>query len=102
MAPPPKDDAVSVVESLDVKSSVSGSDVSTKSPPKPLPILLSIAMFLLFIASGGGLTTSALQFRPSRSGKRDCLTQSFILFAVGPRYSARTLTGMLAYTITSP
>ncbi|KAI8175023.1 putative secreted lipase [Colletotrichum sp. SAR 10_86] len=88
MAPPPKDDAVSVVESLDVKSSVSGSDVSTKSPPKPLPILLSIAMFLLFIASGGGLTTSALQFRPSRSGKRDCLTQSFILFAsmISPMY----------------
>ncbi|KAF9877250.1 hypothetical protein CkaCkLH20_05516 [Colletotrichum karsti] len=88
MAPPPKEDAVSVVESLDVKSSVSGSDVSTKSPPKPLPILLSIAMLLLFVASGGGLTTSALQFRPSRAGKRDCLTQSFILFAsmISPMY----------------
>ncbi|KAF6828118.1 hypothetical protein CPLU01_08715 [Colletotrichum plurivorum] len=90
MAPPAKgkaDDAVSV-ESLETKSSMSGSDVSTKSPPKPLPILISIAMFLLFISAGGGLTTSALQFRPSRSGKRDCLTQSFILFAsmISPMY----------------
>ncbi|TDZ48295.1 hypothetical protein CTRI78_v008339 [Colletotrichum trifolii] len=89
MAPPPKaEDTVSVVESLDTKSSMSGSDLSTKSPPKPLPILLSISMFLLFLAAGGGLTTSALQFRPSRSGKRDCLTQSFILFAsmMSPMY----------------
>ncbi|KAL0943158.1 uncharacterized protein CTRU02_201044 [Colletotrichum truncatum] len=89
MAPPPKgDDTVSVVESLDVKSSVSGSDTSVKSAPKPLPILLSIALFLLLLASGGGLTTSALQFRPSRSGKRDCLTQSFMLFAsmISPMY----------------
>lgn len=86
MAPPAKDkadDAVSV-ESLETKSSMTGSDVSTKSPPKPLPILISIAMFLLFVSAGGGLTASALQFRPSRSGKRDCLTQSFILFAVRP------------------
>lgn len=98
MAPAPKEDVVSVVESLDVKSSVSGSDISTKSPPKPLPILLSIAMFHLLVASGGGLTTSALQFRPSRSGKRDCLTQSFILFAVSARRSPKSLECWLTLT----
>lgn len=83
MSPPPKgEDTVSVVESLETKSSMSGSDVSTKSPPKPIPILLAIFMFLMLLASGGGLATSALQFRPSRTGRRDCLSQSFILFAV--------------------
>ncbi|WYZ38112.1 hypothetical protein EsH8_III_000026 [Colletotrichum jinshuiense] len=91
MSPPPKgEDTVSVVESLETKSSMSGSDVSTKSPPKPIPILLAIFMFLMLLASGGGLATSALQFRPSRTGRRDCLSQSFILFAsmISPMYLA--------------
>ncbi|GKT52136.1 uncharacterized protein ColSpa_12317 [Colletotrichum spaethianum] len=84
------DDTVSVVESLETKSSMSGSDVSTKSPPKPLPILLVIVMFLMIVASGGGLCLSALQFRPSKKGERDCLSQSFILFAsmISPMYVA--------------
>ncbi|CCF35475.1 hypothetical protein CH063_07255 [Colletotrichum higginsianum] len=89
MAPPSKgEDTVSVIESLETKSSMSGSDVSTKSPPKPLPILLIIVMFLLIVASGGGLCLSALQFRPSKTGERDCLSQSFILFAsmISPAY----------------
>ncbi|GKT84087.1 S-adenosylmethionine decarboxylase proenzyme [Colletotrichum tofieldiae] len=93
MASPPKgkgDDTVSVVESLETKSSMSGSDVSTKSPPKPLPILLIVVMFLMIVASGGGLCLSALQFRPSKTGERDCLSQSFILFAsmISPMYVA--------------
>ncbi|KAK1979777.1 hypothetical protein LZ30DRAFT_596160 [Colletotrichum cereale] len=89
MAPPSKgDDTVSVVESLVTESSMSGSDVSTKSPPKPLPILAIMAMFLMILASGGGLCLSALQFRPSKTGERDCLSQSFILFAsmISPMY----------------
>ncbi|KAK2002631.1 hypothetical protein LX36DRAFT_626547 [Colletotrichum falcatum] len=91
MAPPPKgDDTVSVVESLVTESSMSGSDVSTKSPPKPLPILAIVAMLLMILASGGGLCLSALQFRPSKTGERDCLSQSFILFAsmISPMYVA--------------
>ncbi|WDK12944.1 s-adenosylmethionine decarboxylase proenzyme protein [Colletotrichum graminicola] len=89
MAPPSKaDDTVSVVESLVTESSMSGSDVSTKSPPKPLSILAIVAMFLMILASGGGLCLSALQFRPSKTGERDCLSQSFILFAsmISPLY----------------
>lgn len=83
MAPSLKgDDTVSVVESLETKSSMSGSDVSTKSPPKPLPIVMIAVMFLMIVASGGGLCLSALQFRPSKTGERDCLSQSFILFGV--------------------
>ncbi|OLN89043.1 hypothetical protein CCHL11_06003 [Colletotrichum chlorophyti] len=90
MAPPLKgDDTVSVVES-ETNTSMSGSDVSTKSPPKPLPILLAAVMLLMLLASGGGLALSALQFRPSRTGRRDCLSQSFILFAcmLSPVYLA--------------
>ncbi|KAK2054768.1 hypothetical protein LY76DRAFT_648855 [Colletotrichum caudatum] len=89
MAPPRKgDDTVSVVESLVTESSMSGSDASTKSPPKPLSILAIVAMFLMVFASGGGLCLSALQFRPSKTGERDCLSQSFILFAsmISPMY----------------
>ncbi|KZL81762.1 s-adenosylmethionine decarboxylase proenzyme protein [Colletotrichum incanum] len=91
MASPSKgksDDTVSVVESLETKSSMSGSDVSTKSPPNPMPILLIVVMFLMILASGGGLCLSALQFRPSKTGERDCLSQSFILFAsmISPMY----------------
>ncbi|KAK0380820.1 hypothetical protein CLIM01_01793 [Colletotrichum limetticola] len=89
MAPSLKgDDTVSVVESLETKSSMSGSDVSTKSPPKPLPIVMIAVMFFMIVASGGGLCLSALQFRPSKTGERDCLSQSFILFGsmISPMY----------------
>ncbi|CRK45099.1 hypothetical protein BN1723_016469 [Verticillium longisporum] len=69
------------LESLETKSSMSGDANSLINRPKPFSIILLLTLFFLLMASIGGLSTSAVDFRTQGPPRRSCITQSFVMFS---------------------
>ncbi|KAH7369151.1 hypothetical protein B0T11DRAFT_71106 [Plectosphaerella cucumerina] len=75
------------LESLETKSSMSGSANSMINQPRPFSVILMFTLFWLLMASIGGLSTSAVDFRtPTRAP--GSVTQSFVMFSslISPVY----------------
>lgn len=71
------------LESFETKSSMSGSANSLINQPNPFSLILLSALIFLLLASVGGLSTSAVEFRQPSTTRATGVTQSFVLFSVG-------------------
>ncbi|KAL2754757.1 hypothetical protein ACRALDRAFT_1064572 [Sodiomyces alcalophilus JCM 7366] len=69
------------LESLETKSSMSGSANSLINQPNPIGIILLAVMFFLLLASAGGLSTSAVEFKQPSTARATGVTQSFVMFS---------------------
>ncbi|ROT34599.1 hypothetical protein SODALDRAFT_382395 [Sodiomyces alkalinus F11] len=76
------------LESLETKSSMSGSANSLLTQPKPFNLILLSVLFFLLLASIGGLSTSAVEFKQPSTVRGTGVTQSFVLFSslISPLY----------------